>query len=232
MPRPQSADAPRFDGTNLTDFLDILSCHGERTGLMLDELTPLIIAYCTPDVWRVIRFSPELHHNARSWQDAVSELRLLYSSGDGLVMYTIADLREFCRETCSGSPFCSQSDAQAYARRFIEISGYLREFGFITEGKVQPTDTLFTLALFSLPSHQSPGTLPIPLTLKTTGHRPSSRICLPGNLLFFIGPFKVMQVVEKGAYKLELPPHYSQLHLVFPVMKLELAKLDPFPRHP
>jgi hypothetical protein len=41
-------------------------------------------------------------------------------------------------------------------------------------------------------------------------------------------PFKVVQVVGKGAYKLELPPCYSQLHLVFPVVKLELAKPDPF----
>jgi hypothetical protein len=45
-------------------------------------------------------------------------------------------------------------------------------------------------------------------------------------------PFKVVKVVGNGAYKLELLPHYSQLHPVFPVVKLELAKLDPFPRHP
>jgi hypothetical protein len=45
-------------------------------------------------------------------------------------------------------------------------------------------------------------------------------------------PFKVIQVVGKGAYKLELPPCYSQLHPVFPMVKLELAKPDPFPRHP
>jgi hypothetical protein len=45
-------------------------------------------------------------------------------------------------------------------------------------------------------------------------------------------PFKVVQVVGKGAYKLELLPCYSQLHPVFPVMKLELAKPDPFPGRP
>jgi hypothetical protein len=116
MLRPQSADAPCFDGTNLTDFLDLLSCHGERAGLALDELTPLIVAYCTPDVRRVINFSAELRCNARSWQDAVSELRSLYGSGDNLVTYTIADLCEFCRDICMGSPFRSLSDAQAYAR--------------------------------------------------------------------------------------------------------------------
>jgi hypothetical protein len=44
-----------------------------------------------------------------------------------------------------------------------------------------------------------------------------------------LGPFKVVQVVGKGAYKLELLLCYSQLHPVFPVVKLELAKLDPFP---
>jgi hypothetical protein len=45
-------------------------------------------------------------------------------------------------------------------------------------------------------------------------------------------PFKVVKVVGKGAYKLELPPHYSQLHPVLPVVKLELTKPDPFHGHP
>jgi hypothetical protein len=45
-------------------------------------------------------------------------------------------------------------------------------------------------------------------------------------------PFKVMKVVGKGAYKLELPPHYSQFHMVFSVVKLELVKSEPFPGHP
>jgi hypothetical protein len=44
-----------------------------------------------------------------------------------------------------------------------------------------------------------------------------------------LGPFKVVKVVGNGAYKLELPPCYSQLHLVFLVVKLELANPDPFP---
>jgi hypothetical protein len=47
-----------------------------------------------------------------------------------------------------------------------------------------------------------------------------------------LGPFKVVKVVGNGAYKLELPPRYSQLHPVFPVVKLELAKTDPFPGCP
>jgi hypothetical protein len=47
-----------------------------------------------------------------------------------------------------------------------------------------------------------------------------------------LGPFKVVKVMGKGAYKLELPLRYSQLHPVFPVVKLELAKPDPFPGHP
>jgi hypothetical protein len=47
-----------------------------------------------------------------------------------------------------------------------------------------------------------------------------------------LGPFKVMKVVGKGAYKLELPPCYSQLLPVFLVVKLELAKPDLFPGRP
>jgi hypothetical protein len=48
----------------------------------------------------------------------------------------------------------------------------------------------------------------------------------------WLRPFKVVKVVGNGAYKLELLPRYSQLHPVFPVMKLELAKPDLFPGRP
>jgi hypothetical protein len=132
MPRLRSADAPRFDSTNLTDFLDVLSRHGEHAGL-----APLIIAYCTPDVQRVIFHMPELQRNARSWQDAVSELRSLYGSLDDPVTYTIADLHEFCRGSCSGPPFRSLSDAEVYLRRYTQISGYLHELGFLAAAEVQ-----------------------------------------------------------------------------------------------
>jgi hypothetical protein len=47
-----------------------------------------------------------------------------------------------------------------------------------------------------------------------------------------LGPFKVIKVIRKGAYKLKLLPRYSQLHRVFPVVKLEFTKSDPFPGHP
>ncbi|KAJ7683267.1 hypothetical protein B0H14DRAFT_3060036 [Mycena olivaceomarginata] len=137
MPRPRSADAPSFDGTNLTNFLDVLSRHGEHAGLDLDGLAPLIVAYCTPDVQRVILHVPELQRNARSWRDAVSELRSLYGSLDNPVTYTIADLHQFCRGSCSGPPFRSLSDAEAYLRCYTQISGYLHEFGFISALELQ-----------------------------------------------------------------------------------------------
>jgi hypothetical protein len=38
-------------------------------------------------------------------------------------------------------------------------------------------------------------------------------------------PSKVVKVMCKGVYKLELLPCYFQLHLVFLVVKLKLAKL-------
>ncbi|KAJ7873815.1 hypothetical protein B0H14DRAFT_2718940 [Mycena olivaceomarginata] len=130
MPRPRSADAPSFDSTNLTDFLD-------HAGLNLDGLAPLIVAYCTSDVQCVIFHVPELQRNARSWQDAVSELRSLYGSLDNPITYTIADLHEFCRGSCSGPPFRSLSDTEAYLRCYTQISGYLHEFGFISALELQ-----------------------------------------------------------------------------------------------
>ncbi|KAJ7793394.1 hypothetical protein B0H13DRAFT_2393690 [Mycena leptocephala] len=88
MPRPHSANAPSFDGKNLTDFLDILLRHGEHAGLTPDQLTPILVSYCTPEVQHVVRYLPELQRDARSWHEAVSELRELYGSDDG-----VSDLR-------------------------------------------------------------------------------------------------------------------------------------------
>jgi len=47
-----------------------------------------------------------------------------------------------------------------------------------------------------------------------------------------LGPFRVLQVIGRGAYKLELPPRLSKLHPVFPVVKLQLAEDDPFEGRP
>ena len=48
-----------------------------------------------------------------------------------------------------------------------------------------------------------------------------------------LGPFKVLEAVGKGAYRLELPESMSRLHPVFPVVKLTPLPADPFPgRHP
>lgn len=137
MPRPRSANAPTFDGKNLTDFLDLLLRHGEHAGLTPDQLTPIIVAYCTPEVQQVVRYSPELQRDARSWHDAVSELREFYGCDDSIGTYTIADLHELCRGTCVGPPFRWLWDAEAYLRRFTQISGYLHELGFLTATEVQ-----------------------------------------------------------------------------------------------
>ena len=48
-----------------------------------------------------------------------------------------------------------------------------------------------------------------------------------------LGPFKVLEAVGKGAYRLELPESMSRLHPVFPVVKLTPLPANPFPgRHP
>ena len=44
-----------------------------------------------------------------------------------------------------------------------------------------------------------------------------------------LGPFKVIEAVGKGAYRLELPPSLARLHPVFPVVKLFPLPNDPFP---
>ena len=46
-----------------------------------------------------------------------------------------------------------------------------------------------------------------------------------------LGPFKVITMVRKATYKLELSPSLRRLHPVFPVIKLLLVLPDPFPSH-
>ena len=45
-----------------------------------------------------------------------------------------------------------------------------------------------------------------------------------------LGPFKVVEAVGTGAYRLELPESMRRLHPVFPVVKLFPMPPDPFPR--
>lgn len=47
-----------------------------------------------------------------------------------------------------------------------------------------------------------------------------------------LGPFRVVEAIGKGAYKLDLPESMARLHPVFPVVKLTPMPPDPFPgRH-
>ncbi|KAJ7259778.1 hypothetical protein C8J57DRAFT_1072943 [Mycena rebaudengoi] len=135
LPIPRSADAPSFDGSNLTDFLSILKQHGHRAGLSDDELAPYILQYCTEDVKRVVRYLPELSPNARSWADAEEELKGLYGSEDRPTRFSIDDLRSFCAETHAKQAFESKNDVEVYLRRFMEISGSIRQDGRLTESE-------------------------------------------------------------------------------------------------
>ncbi|KAJ7195037.1 hypothetical protein GGX14DRAFT_404184 [Mycena pura] len=114
LPRPGSVSAPSFDGTNLTSFLAIFSHLGTLAGLALDDLPPLILAYCTPDVRNVLRYSPELACGVKSWDDAVSEMQLFYTSGDTSLLFTLDE-------------------------RLLpgEISGDLRERGLLAAAQIQ-----------------------------------------------------------------------------------------------
>ncbi|KAJ7223548.1 hypothetical protein GGX14DRAFT_387860 [Mycena pura] len=98
LPRPGSVSAPSFDSTNLTSFLVIFSHLGTLAGLALDDLPPLILAYCTPDICNVLRYSPELACGAKSWDNAVSEMRPFYTSGDEFRSFSLDDLHDFCQQ--------------------------------------------------------------------------------------------------------------------------------------
>ncbi|KAJ7882713.1 hypothetical protein B0H13DRAFT_1890734 [Mycena leptocephala] len=127
LPRPGTAAAPCFDGTNLTTFITFLPHLGSLAGL-----TPLILAYCSPDVRAVLRFSPELALSAKNWRATIFEMQQFYGSSDASTAYTIESLRDLCARTCGSPTFTSFADVQLYLRSFTEISGSLRERGLLT----------------------------------------------------------------------------------------------------
>ncbi|KAJ6474946.1 hypothetical protein C8R45DRAFT_834620 [Mycena sanguinolenta] len=135
LPIPRLADAPSFDGSNLTDFLSILKQHGHRAGLTDDELAPYILQYCTEDVKRVVRYLPELGPTATSWAEAEEELKGLYGSEDRPTRFSIDDLRSFCAETHAKQAFETKNDVEVYLRRFMEISGSIRQDGRLTDSE-------------------------------------------------------------------------------------------------
>ena len=149
LPIPRTPEAPSFDGTHLSDFLSILKQHGHRAGLSEDELVPYILQYCTEDVKKVLRFSPELKATASSWTDAVEEMKVYYSSDDKPTFYSVDDLRQFCQETRAQPAFQKPVDAEQYLRRFREISGSISSDNRLPDSHINlyfvsglPQDTL------------------------------------------------------------------------------------------
>ncbi|KAJ7204965.1 hypothetical protein GGX14DRAFT_368381 [Mycena pura] len=146
LPIPRTPEAPSFDGTHLSA---ILKQHGRRAGLSEDELVPYILQYCTEDVKKVLRFSPELKATASSWSDAVEEMKVYYSSDDKPTYYSVDDLRQFCQETRAQPAFQKPAEAEQYLRRFREISGSILADKRLPDGHINlyfvsglPQDTL------------------------------------------------------------------------------------------
>ncbi|KAF8210878.1 hypothetical protein K438DRAFT_1959092 [Mycena galopus ATCC 62051] len=109
---PRLADAPSFDGLNLTDFL-----------------APDILQYCTEDVKHVMRYLPELGPAVSSWADAEEELKGLYGSEDRPIRFSIDDLRSFCAETHARQAFEMKNNVEIYLCRFMEILGSICQDG-------------------------------------------------------------------------------------------------------
>ncbi|KAK9083678.1 hypothetical protein Scep_030149 [Stephania cephalantha] len=64
--------------------------------------------------------------------------------------------------------------------------------------------------------------------LKVSPHKGLHRFSLKGKLaLKFIGPFKIKKLIRKIAYELDLPSQMLEIHPMFHISILRLAKWKP-----
>jgi hypothetical protein len=135
MPIAGTANAPTFDGKNVSQFLKILQQHGRNAQLEDDDLLSYIIPYCTDDVQRVLRYSDEVEGTTATWKSASEFLVELYGAEDK----TTPKKHEFDAFIAQGrtrKDFKNRAELDRYHREFRTLAGPLRQAKKLTDNEV------------------------------------------------------------------------------------------------
>ncbi|KAF5364981.1 hypothetical protein D9758_008170 [Tetrapyrgos nigripes] len=138
MPLPGSADAPSFDGTEVSTFVDFLEQLARNAGILdLNDIIPYVLRYSTVEVRDAIRYEdPFVKGNDEyNWASAKETLLSIYSEYDTKPNVTHQDLLDFCRHHNEQGAIESSKDIDKYRIAFQKFANGLVVDGVI--GKQQ-----------------------------------------------------------------------------------------------
>ncbi|KAJ3497738.1 hypothetical protein NMY22_g19668 [Coprinellus aureogranulatus] len=135
MPIAGTANAPTFDGKNVTQFLKILQQHGRNAQLSDNDLLPYIIPYCTDEVQRVLRYADEIEGTDATWKSASDFLVELYGAEDKTIPKR-SQFEQFVAQGRHRKDFTSRADLDRYHREFRALAGPLRQTKKLTDNEI------------------------------------------------------------------------------------------------
>ena len=97
MPSPRSKTAPRFNGKNLTEFVNEYNIHAKAAMLDKEEKAKLLMSYLSTKIKRTVEDLPEF--KANEWDKMLDPLNRLYYSADHKYKPSQSKFREFVKDT-------------------------------------------------------------------------------------------------------------------------------------
>ena len=130
MPSPRSKTAPRFNGKNLTEFINEYEIHAKAAMLEKDEKAKLLMSYLSMKIRHTVEDLPEF--KAKNWDKMVERLNRLYYSADHRYRPSQTKFRDFVKNT---RKFKRRVDLDKYTSKFLLMSNKLVENSQITPAK-------------------------------------------------------------------------------------------------
>ncbi|KAE9390418.1 hypothetical protein BT96DRAFT_1064499 [Gymnopus androsaceus JB14] len=136
MPVAGTANAPKFDGKNVDQFLKHILQHGAKAGITdQDDLVDYILEYSLKRVYKGICFDPVFNVDAtgRTWKAATTRLKHLFHSRDKPEDLTTDDLKAYCFKWYREGSLNKKSDVDSYLFGFNQIAQSLIKSKEITD---------------------------------------------------------------------------------------------------
>ncbi|KAF5364452.1 hypothetical protein D9758_010654 [Tetrapyrgos nigripes] len=138
MPLSGSPDAPSFDGTEVSNFVDYLEQLARNAGIVnLDELIPYVLRYSSLEVGDAVRYEDAFvkGNDEYGWDNAKQTLLSIYAEYDTKPKITHQDLLDFCRHQNENGAIESSKDIDRYRIAYQKFANGLVVDGVISKNQ-------------------------------------------------------------------------------------------------
>ncbi|PIL30702.1 hypothetical protein GSI_06870 [Ganoderma sinense ZZ0214-1] len=176
MPIPNTAEAPKFDGHYIADFLEDISMHLARVQVTDEDVQiGWILRYCTPAVRDRIRFLPEMDRDTtgKTWAQAKTALLELYGDIDKPKPLPLAEFLKRVQELADKPAYTTKAQVNEFYTQYTSLAQPLLKSNMISDN-----DFKFHF-IQAIPSTMKPAIrVLIPQSNLTRANAPEAKIIL------------------------------------------------------